>query len=363
MRVLWCFMIALLMVSCVNTSYEHNEVEIFERPRKHLVVESAKGFDIQYFQDSISIQTHSFGENSPFISHVILALNDNVVDATQELKKVCCQSSTHLAYLDALGLLDLVNGHCGLQYVQDIYRDNLVENGVLEVCEGEQTINEVLLSLDPDVYFTYPFGRESSAVEDLGITDLLIAEYLEEDPIARLEWIKLFGVLFQQEELADSIFQQKKEQYHALKEETHTKYRPTFIMNLPYGDSWHQPSPNSLIVSLIEDAGFQYLYADDVGTENYTFAPEKVWADGADADYWIIIANREEDYSIQQLIAEEKVYGSFNAVQNQQVIFCNSSSSNYFTKGVLEPEVMLEELISIREKNAISSGSYFDLLK
>jgi len=134
-------------------------------------------------------------------------------------------------------------------------------------------------------------------------------------------------------------------------------------MNLPYGDSWHQPSSQSLIVSLIEDAGFNYLYHDSSTTENHTFTLEQAWSDGAKADYWIIIANRETDFTRAKLIAEQAVYESFKSVQENQVVFCNSATSGYFTQGILEPEIMLQELIDIRIQEAGPSNSYFNLLK
>jgi iron complex transport system substrate-binding protein len=135
------------------------------------------------------------------------------------------------------------------------------------------------------------------------------------------------------------------------------------MMNLPYGDSWHQPSSQSLIVSLIEDAGFNYLYHDSSTTENHTFTLEQAWSDGAKADFWIIIASRDADFSKSKLIQEQEVYESFKSVQENQVIFCNSATTGYFTRGILEPEIMLQELIDIREQKSAPSNSYFNLLK
>ena len=357
--------VVFVLIGCVDTSHFEVESATFSKNDKELNVKHAQGFDIKYSSSFIELKTQSFGSNSPFESTARLNLEAHGgQDGMNKIRRICCQSSTHLAFIDALGELNRVVGQCGLQYVTDpVIRHNLDSNGTREICQGEKEINEVLLDLNPDIYFTYPYGRAADEEKNKPFRELIIAEYLEVDPIARLEWLKLFGILFQKAELADSIFESKKSEYLALKQEMVITDKPTFMMNLPYGDSWNQPSAKSLIVSLIEDAGFNYLYHDSSSTENHTLTLEKAWSDGAQADYWIVIANRAADFSMQQLLKEEEVYQSFKSVQENQVIFCNSSTTGYFTKGVLEPEIMLQDLIDIRQGQDTSANIYFNLLK
>jgi iron complex transport system substrate-binding protein len=45
----------------------------------------------------------------------------------------------------------------------------------------------------------------------------MVAEYLEESPLGKAEWIKFFGTLFQKENEAQLYFEQVENEYHRLK--------------------------------------------------------------------------------------------------------------------------------------------------
>lgn len=105
------------------------------------------------------------------------------------------------------------------------------------------------------------------------------------------------------------------------------------------------PSANSLIVKLIEESGLTYYYPNSGSTENDIHSTEEVWNDAVYADYWIIMAIRPPGYSMADLLAEEPAYSKFKAVRDGQVIMCNTATSNYFSRGVIEPHVMLKDLM------------------
>src|SRR5690606_23776151 len=100
------------------------------------------------------------------------------------------------AFMDIIGVFDRITGVCGLQFIEDPeLKHRLTElNQVPELCSNEKLNNEQLFDLNPDLFFIYPFeSEETKDLDEQGIATLMIAEYLETDPIARLEWIKLLG--------------------------------------------------------------------------------------------------------------------------------------------------------------------------
>ena len=362
-----CFsgiLVTLLLVSCVRHEAGKVEQEVCF-PRKEIEVKYAKGFRVESTADYTKIITCSFSENDNFQDSVYLLhrhkkLPGGAKVISPDADNFACQSSTHLAYIDELGALDLVMGLCGLMYISDPEVKKILEsNGTQELCAGEQVNMEELLKVSPDLFFIYPFGKTyERKFAEHGVKTLLIAEYLEESQLARLEWIKLFGLLLGKADEANAYFEQVEHEYNSLKmPEQDTNKR--FIMNVPFGDTWFMPSSRSVGVRLIEDAGLCYFYSDEAGTENISRAKEVVWSDGIEANYWIIIAERPAGFSLDDLIAEEPVYKEFKSVIHQQVLFCNTAEVDYFAKGVVEPNIILKDLLYLTHQISEHQPKYF----
>ncbi|UKN01817.1 ABC transporter substrate-binding protein [Paracrocinitomix mangrovi] len=366
-------LLGFLFFSCVNhQSANEKENEFWTSTTDSIHFKYAQGITITTRSNGFDIISKSHSDNTYYKDHLFLPFHHEleypklakVVYA--DFEKVCCQSSTHLSFINQLNELDKVKGVCGFQYIinQEI-RSKLEDNEIKELCLGESTQLETVLSIDPDIYFVYPFN--ATEVEDLeakNVNTFMIGEYLENDPLARLEWIKFFGLIFNKLDDAEAYFKTTEDAYNKLKMD---KIDPEkqFFMNLPYGENWDAPSVNSLIVKLINDAGLDYCFKDEVGTENIVKSKEEMWQTGAKMPYWIIIASRPLDYSLADLVAEEEVYGTFKSVQEGKVIFCNTSNSEYFTKGVLEPHIMLQEIKAAVNGDVqfAENYQYFTLLK
>ncbi len=68
----------------------------------------------------------------------------------------------------------------------------------------------MILKLKPDVVFAYGVsGSITNTVRklnEMGIPTILIAEYLEEEPLAKMEWVKVFGALYNRSSMAEEKF-------------------------------------------------------------------------------------------------------------------------------------------------------------
>jgi hypothetical protein len=76
--------------------------------------------------------------------------------------------------------------------------------------------------------------------------------YMENNPLGRAEWIKLYGYLLGVPEMADSIFAEIESNYNSLKNQVAQaiaagKERPTMISEKKYGNSWGVPGGLSYI--------------------------------------------------------------------------------------------------------------------
>ena len=360
----------IVLGSCIQHTDDDDAVGIQELPHQQMEVNYAKGFKFNYTAQyteiiSRSLTGNAYFEDSIFILHDAnykLPKGSKVI--SPELLSICCQSSTHLSYIDFFDKLNLVSGLCGMQYVQNqAVLKSLIEGETKEICLGEALQTETLLALDPEVYLVYPFSSEENVkLNEMGVNTFMVAEYLEQHPIARLEWIKVFGLIFNQTEKAESYFEKVEEEYFELVQDEPDTNK-NFIFNLPFGESWYTPSSNSLVVTLLQDAGLYYYYQDETGTENTPHSKEEVWEAGALASYWVIIASRPHDFSLADLVEEDEVYGTFKSVSNRQVIFCNSATTDYFIQGVIEPQIMLKDILYATHKIDDHNPRYFHILE
>jgi iron complex transport system substrate-binding protein len=362
--------ILLIINGCYNPKTSHDSTTDIFPKLNHVKIEYAKKFSIEkssplFTKIIINSNTSKFKfKDSIYLVHSKKFNPKNIKKIKKSYKNIALQSSTYIPYLQLIKKDTLIKGLSGVSYVQNNEIKKLLEqNNVKELSINGKINMESLLSIQPDLFLIYPYELESvDKYNEKGIQTLLIAEYLEETPLARLEWLKFFGLVFNNYNCSDSIFQLRAKTYNNLIQPLDTS--KTFFFNLPYNDVWDMPSNHSITANLVKDAGLKYIYNTNTNTvsDNITFSKEEVWQDAVSANYWIIIAARKSDYSLTDLLNEEEIYKDFKAVKNGNVIFCNTTTTNYFTKGVVEPHIMLKDIISCVNKD-LNSTTYFKLLK
>lgn len=363
------FTVFLICVSCIRHKEKSTNIESINFVETAVDIQYAKGFEVSYHPGYIKLITKSIQSNHPFRDSLFVITKENIkIDPALKSiyvndLKLACQSSTYLAYINQLRAIEQVNALCGIQYVNnDSIKQELLQQDVIELCQTDQVQAEALFKANPDLFLIYPFG----SIQDLnydkrGIPTLLIGEYLEETQLARLEWIKLFGILLNRVEEANQYFDRVAADYQRLKSDKLIENN-SFIMNLPFQDQWFMPSSSSVGVQLIEDAGLTYFYQDDLGTENQIHTKEAVWDAGTQVDYWIIITRRDDELTLAKLIEEEPVYQTFKSVKNNKVLYCNTAKVDYFAKGTIEPDVILKDLLFLTGQIENHTPVYFELL-
>ena len=142
------------------------------------------------------------------------------------LKRVAALSTSQVGYLLRLGFRDNIVGVSDGNYIVDsvLYERARPDHG--SASDFVQSIGydadalEKLMALHPDLIFDFTTGGDYDNYEQIARTSLplmLTSEWQENSPLAKLEWIKLYGILFGVRPLADSIFEQEKNKYETLK--------------------------------------------------------------------------------------------------------------------------------------------------
>ncbi|GAK59678.1 periplasmic binding protein [Candidatus Vecturithrix granuli] len=269
-------------------------------------------------------------------------------------QSVITMSTTHLAYLSQLDLLDTLVGYNSFAHVNapEVLK-RIAEGKIREVGGGSNVNIERIMELAPELIMTYSLGSpddEYFKLREAHLNVVLNAEYLESTPLGRAEWIKFVAAFFNKEQQAQQIFEAIAADYAALVAKTKTlAFRPTVFLNTPYQGAWWMPGGKSYMAMLLQDAGASYLWTDIDSQGSLMLDMEAVYARAAEAEFWLhpgqwerLDDGRAQDERLTQFRAfqEGNVYNN-NARVNAQ------GGNDYWESGLTRPDIILADLIKI----------------
>ena len=279
--------------------------------------------------------------------------------------RVVALSSAQIGYMLRLGLGDRIVGVGEGKYIADSALYARVQKGeVAEVGSGPTLSLEKLMALKPDLVMNFATGAgydDYERIESLGLPLMLTSEWQEEHPLAKAEWIRLYGMLFGVEVLADSIYEQSKLVY--LVSEIFTEINmvripncPRVIVGMSHGGTWYAPGGQSYTAQLIRDAGGCYLWASDSSRE-LRFSLEQVVALADSADIWL---NPGMFSSPEEILAEEPRVSVIKAFKEKRVYQNDNrkgpgGGNDFYESAVTYPEELLREMTQIFGQNADSA--------
>ncbi|MBO4551428.1 MAG: ABC transporter substrate-binding protein, partial [Bacteroidaceae bacterium] len=138
----------------------------------------------------------------------------------EPLKNIAVFGSVHVALLHELGADDVVGGVCDLEYInQPDIKQGVAEGRIANLGNSMQPNLEEIVNLNPDALMPSPFENSGGLgrVERLGIPIIWCADYMENTPLGRAEWIRFYGRLVGKAKEADSIFSTVEKRYQELR--------------------------------------------------------------------------------------------------------------------------------------------------
>jgi len=283
------------------------------------------------------------------------------------VRRVVCLSTTHIGFLDALGKLSSVVGLSGTAYLSNAeVKKGVEENLILEVGNERGLNYEKIIQLKPDIVFAYGVGSEISAqinkLHDLGIPVVLVGEYLEQNPLAKAEWIKFFGAFFGSEATADTCFDHIKTRYNNIKSSVAgVTVKPTVLTGLPFKDTWWMAGGQSNLAELIKDAGGKFLWEENLSKEAFPVSLEEVFLRASRADFWI---NCGSVSSLSELMSFDQRFSELPVVKKSRVYNNNLRSNanggnDYWESGVVHPDLVLDDLVAILHPEYVTGKDFY----
>ena len=166
-------------------------------------------------------------------------------------------------------------------------------------------------------------------LERFGIPVLVERSSYEGSPLARMEWIKLVGILLGKEEDAERVFSEQVERVAPLMDQPSTEKTAAFF-SITANNLANVRKGGDYIAQMIEMAGGEYVFSDltDNGNSLSTMnlPLENFYAGAKDADFLIYNSTVEGIVETrEQLIAKCSLLADFKAVQNGNVWCTNKS--------------------------------------
>jgi iron complex transport system substrate-binding protein len=272
------------------------------------------------------------------------------------VERVVCMSTTHIAMISAMGKVSSIRGFSGTCFIYDEEVRKMVERGEIQETGYEDNLNkELILGMHPDVVIAYGIGSESAGylgkLREMGIKVLFNADYLEEDPLGKAEWIKLYGELYDCTARADSLFEHIVNEYNRVKSVISeiSAGKPKVLLGLPFRDTWYISPGNSYISKLITDAGGEYLWEDSKSEVSMPLGLENVYVRAVESEYWLNTGSASSACEIEAVDPRLARLPCFEAgmLFNNNKRMSQGGGNDYWESGSIKPHIILRDIASI----------------
>ena len=244
----------------------------------------------------------------------------------KNLYRVACSVMDMFAQLDSMDAISM----CGLKE-EDWYipaaKQAMKEGTLLYAGKYSQPDYELLLSqncsmaIENSMIYHTPEVMEK--LDEFGIPTLVEYSSYEEHPLGRVEWVRFFGALLDQEEKADQLFEKQKEALKRVETEESTGKTVAFFYITSNGLVQVRQSTD-YIPKMIELAGGKYVFENlgdpDSRRSTVNLQLEDFYDGAQDADF--LVYNTTIDRQVQtleDLLKKCSLLKDFKAVKNHQV--------------------------------------------
>ena len=271
------------------------------------------------------------------------------------VQRVVLYSTTYIPALEGIGELDAIVGVDNASYVYSpALRERIQAGKVIETSKNWMPDIERLIALKPDVIFNYGLGNEWDTfpkMQEAGLPVVLLGDWNEQDPIARAQWAVFIAAFFNKEEKALDRINALAKAYTTLKNlAAGPAVRPKVLVNGPFRGIWTVSGGQSFMARLIQDAGGDYLWADNRDTGGLNLSIEAVFERAMRADIWLNPVYGA--HRIADIRALDPRFAALPVLQKGQ-IWTNElrmspgGGNDYFESAVMNPNLVLADLIAI----------------
>jgi iron complex transport system substrate-binding protein len=310
---------------------------------------------------SIVKVTNPWPEADKEYTYILKEKNGIVPDSLKQytsiqvpLQSVVVTSTTNIPFLEMLGVEKSLVGFPNTDYVSSEKTRQLIDKKLVkDIGQNEKLNIEQLIELSPNLIVTFGVDNNNPTIDNLqksGLTVLIQADWMEQTPLGKAEWIKLYGALFGKEKEAKTLFDDIVKNYNeALELVKNKKASSTVLHGSMYQDQWYVAKGNSWIAQFIKDAKANYLWSDITGTGSLSLSFENVLEKGKKANFWIATSAAK---TIAEFEKSNIHYSQFDALKSKNTYTFESKMGAtggiiYYELAPSRPDLILKDYIKI----------------
>ena len=351
----YIIIISILTFTVLSCKKSSENEHVSHDQEYSVTLKYAKGFAVKESNSHKVIEIFNPWPNSNNSFKHTFSKNDLPVNS------MVVTSTTHIPALELLGVENTLVGFPGTDYISSKKTRNLIEaEQIRELGKNESMNTEVLLDLKPDVIIGFGVdgtNKVFETIEKSGIPVIYNGDWTEDSPLAKAEWIKLFGVLFNKEKEADSIFNKIETDYLEAKLlAKNVNHKPTVLSGAMSKDVWYLPTGSSPEAKLLKDANVDYLWQESSGSGSLALSFESVFENAKNAEIWL---SPSYYASYTDLENANQHYAHFDAFKNRSIYtFSNTKVETggvlYYELGIARPDLVLKDIIKICHPDLLS---------
>ena len=331
-------------------------------------LEYAKMFAVDYYQNDYALVT--IADDGKYLivpegESVPEDMDKDITVLQQPIQNIYLAASAAMDMFVATDALDAVR-FSSLKadgwYIEEAKKamedGDIIYAGKYSAPDYEMILNENCgLAIENTMILHTPEVKEQ--LEHFGIPVLVERSSYESGPLARMEWIKFYGILLGKEELAQQVFDRQAERIAPLLDQQSTGKSCAFF-SISANNLANVRKGGDYVARMIEMAGADYVFADltDSGNSLSTMnlPLEDFYAGARDADFLIYNSTIEGVVSTtDELVAKCSLLADFKAVQNGHV-WCVAQS---FFQQSMELADFILELHRLFTEDAPDGLQYF----
>ncbi|MDB2462793.1 ABC transporter substrate-binding protein [Algibacter sp.] len=363
MKNLFVFFIIVILYSCKEKTSANKTLSTLNS--NSTTLKYAKGFSITKNESYSVIEINQPWPNAEKNYRYVLINKENAAKTSfmkddydgiiiNPIENIVVTSTTHIPALELLNVEQSLIGFPGTDYISsEKIRTQINKGNIRELGKNEGLNTEILLELNPDLVVGFGIDGNNRSLETIkkaGIPVIFNGDWVEHSPLAKAEWIKFFGALYNKEKEADSIFNSIEKNYLEAKQLAKSvKNKPSVLSGAMHSDIWYLPNGTSTEAQLLKDANINYLWQDTKGVGSLKLNFESVYVKAKDADIWLSPSNYS---SLEALKNGNENHTMFDAYKNKSIYtFTNTTGASggvlYYELGMTRPDIVLKDLIKI----------------
>ncbi len=330
-----------------------------------LNLDYATQYSVDFYQDEdnndFAFITVGSGEQAQYFVYPGLDSGFN-----KSIKGATLIKSVDKTYLVSTSVMDLVSSIDGLSQVsfsgtdsKDWYipeaKQSMKEKKILYAGKYSAPDYELLVSsgcnfaIENTMIYHKPSVKEK--LESLGIPVLVELSSYEKNPLGRLEWIKLYGLLYNKSAEAERIFEDQEERAQKVAGQPNTGLKVA-VFSISSNGQVVVRKPGDYISTMIKMAGGNYVptslkESQENAVSSTKITMEDFYLEAADADVLIYNSTIQgEITSVNELIKKSDVLRDFKAVKEGNT-YCLEKSYFQQTCDVAE---LIEDIHNILVK-------------